>query len=599
MECNRTPGAGPYDTGDTINNWAHNVSVTPQRFYHPSTVDELVSIVKEAEATGASVRTIGSAWSFTDIMFTPDYVVATDRLTSLLSETISHHDYTNQDDPVFGALTPAATSRLLCHVEAGITIHDLHDRLESRTGSGFENLQSVPVLLNTGPGGAPQEHGYALKTLGGSGGQSIVGAISTSTHGGDTYDSGGNLIRPLPDMVQGIHLVGPGGAEFFIQRGGARAIADPAMLATNMPCVAGRIISDDDVFNAAVVSMGRMGIIYSVVIEVRPQYVLCETRHSGTWKGVLAGSTLSELRRDHRFLQILLLPYPNSNGDHTCYITTRDEINPKGPSNAGPGFSLFTFACDNSTLMQVTIAGIVGALALAIAWFSLLGLWALEASLIALMAILAPLAVPGVTIGDYLAAALNIATDLGMLDFAEWLVNQVLSSSQDTYNNHHDLSYKIMDTFDYSSDCYKALSIEVAFNADTTEYQEYIQIVFDNIKAFAAQNILLGAYISLRYCGGSEALLAIEQWPHTVCIEISGLAGLDGEVDVLNKFLAEAVKLGAKVHWGQLNNLTRDDVDVAFPGKIDTWRATLAQLASNGSLATFRNDFCVSHGLDP
>lgn len=73
MGCNRTPGAGPYDTDVTLNNWAHNVSVTPQRFCHPSTVDEFVSIVKEAEAAGASVRAVGSAWSFTDVMFTPGY----------------------------------------------------------------------------------------------------------------------------------------------------------------------------------------------------------------------------------------------------------------------------------------------------------------------------------------------------------------------------------------------------------------------------------------------------------------------------------------------------------------------------------------------
>jgi hypothetical protein len=597
MECNRTPGAGPFDTGVTLNNWAHNVSVTPQRFYHPSTVDELVSIVKEAGAAGATVRAIGSAWSFTDVMFTPDYVVATDRLNSLLSETISGVDYT-QKDPVFGALTFAARQRLLCHVQAGIKIKDLHDRLESRTGS-FSNIPGV--LLNDGPGGAPKEHGYALKTLGGSGGQSIAGAVSTSTHGGDTYDGGGNPIRPLPDMVQGIHLVAPGGAEFFLQRGGALAIADPAALADLMPCVAGRIISDDDAFNAAVVSLGRMGLIYSVVIEVREQYVLSESQHSGTWNDVLSGSTLAELRKAHRFLQILILPYPNPDGDHTCYITTRDEITPSGPPTAGPGFDIFTFACDNSFVLQATVIGLINGLAAAIA--ALLAIpfigWVLAAPLIALMAVLAPLAVTGVTIGDYLAAALNIATDLDMLDFAEWLVNTVLSSQLNTYSNHHDLSYKIMDTYDYSSGCYKALSLEVAFDADATEYQQYIQILFDNIKSFAAQDILVGAYISLRYCSGSEALLAIEQWPHTVCIEIAALAGLDGEMTVLTKFEAEAVKLGAKVHWGQLNNLTRADVDVAFPGKIDTWRATLAQVSSNGSPATFDNDFCQSHGLEP
>ena len=93
-----------------------------------------------------------------------------------------------------------------------------------------------------------------------------------------------------------------------------------------------------------------------------------------------------------------------------------------------------------------------------------------------------------------------------------------------------------MDTYDYSANCFKALSMEVAFNADNTAYLGYVQAVFDLIQDFASKNILVGAYISLRYCGGSEALLAIEQWPHTVCIEISALGGLDHDADVLASF---------------------------------------------------------------
>ncbi len=161
-----------------------------------------------------------------------------------------------------------------------------------------------------------------------------------------------------------------------------------------------------------------------------------------------------------------------------------------------------------------------------------------------------------------------------------------------------------MDTYDYQSKCFKALSLEVAFNADDTAYQDYVTALFALIDGYASQNILVGAYISLRFCGGSEGLLAIEQWPNTVCIEMSSLAGLDHEMEVLTAFENEAANhIGADgrpptVHWGQLNSRTRADVEAAFPKTIDAWRATLARVSAKGKLVTFDNDFCVSHGLE-
>jgi hypothetical protein len=114
---------------------------------------------------------------------------------------------------------------------------------------------------------------------------------------------------------------------------------------------------------------------------------------------------------------------------------------------------------------------------------------------------------------------------------------------------------------------------------------------------------LTGAYISLRYCGGSDALLAIEQWPHTVTIEISALAHLDGEERVLKAFEDETMHhIGGDgrlptVHWGQLNSRTRAQVDATFPN-INRWRSALARLSKRGKLSTFDNHFCETHGLE-
>jgi hypothetical protein len=196
-------------------------------------------------------------------------------------------------DPVFQALTGAARNRNLVHVEAGIQVHHLCDTLDA---------------MSVGP--KHPGYGFAVPTLGGSGGQTIAGAISTSTHGGDVN------LPPLPDMVQGIHLVGAGGVEFFIQRGGARAIVDTERLAQTMPCVAGRIISDNDVFDSVLVSMGRMGIIDSMVLEVVDQFVLDEHRHQDSWQNVSSDTTLGaangsgtigDLRTSKYFFQVLTI----------------------------------------------------------------------------------------------------------------------------------------------------------------------------------------------------------------------------------------------------------------------------------------------------
>jgi len=47
-----------------------------------------------------------------------------------------------------------------------------------------------------------------MPTLGGSNGQSIVGALSTSTHGADFDEA------PFCDLIHAVHLVGADGQEY-------------------------------------------------------------------------------------------------------------------------------------------------------------------------------------------------------------------------------------------------------------------------------------------------------------------------------------------------------------------------------------------------
>jgi hypothetical protein len=609
MGCTRDPSTGDPIPEASLSNWSGEVTANPVSIFQPSTVDEVVAIVREAEGRRLAVHAVGSAWSFNDNFSTSGFLIRTDSLNRILSNTMgataaADVEDPSGNDPVFQALTGRSRMRKLVHVEAGIKVHVLHDTLEQ--------MRFV--------GGMGRPHGFALATLGGSGGQSLAGVVSTSTHGGDV------ALGPIADLVQGIHLVAPGGAEFFLQRGGVNAIVDTNRLAQTLPCVAGRIISDDKAFDAVLVSLGRMGVIYSLVVEVVDQFILEENRFKTSWNSVSASLRTNSANppdptmtwRDpnaNRFLQVVILPYANGSGDHDCFVSLRSKRDGNPPLNPASTGDLFSWACELQPLEKsLVILGIIAALdaaaiaagvaAAAVSWIPVVGEVAAAAAVAASAAAaaatiaLAPLLVPSITIGDWIAAVTNVMTKFGLFGVATDVVNTLIGSGLSPHDVT-DLSYRIMDTYDYRANCYKARSLEVAFNADDTRYLDYIDRVFSLIDSFKSQSTLYGGYISLRYCAKGSALLAIERWTHTVCIEMSALSGLASESGVLNAFELAAAQMGAAIHWGQLNNRMRPDIEAVWADTIEPWRETLERTAAHGSLTTFDNAFCQQRGLEP
>src|SRR5258708_3893570 len=217
-------------------NWEENQSVLPWKHCRPKSLDDLVGFVQEAEQNGRRVRAAGSGWSFPDVAVPPDYLVETNQLNKVL----------NTVNPA--ALNNAAQGRILFHVEAGITIHDLN------------------VLLDPN---------WALATMGGADGQTLAGAVSTCVHGADLKWG------PLPEMVRAIHLVGAGGIQYWIEP--TQGLTDPARLQQALGIDSANIHYDDAWFNSVLVSVGSMGIIYSLLIEVQPQFDLVATTTQDTW----------------------------------------------------------------------------------------------------------------------------------------------------------------------------------------------------------------------------------------------------------------------------------------------------------------------------
>ena len=156
------------------------------------------------------------------------------------------------------------SNRRLVHVEAGTTIKQLYEALDNPSTA----VDPIP------------RDRWTLPTMGGASGQTIAGAISTGTHGGDFNQP------PIADMVRAIHLIDSEGNLHWIERGGSGAITDPAAVAATWVADEEHIHQDDDWFRSVLVSLGNFGVIYGYIIEVQAQFGISEFNYETTWADI-------------------------------------------------------------------------------------------------------------------------------------------------------------------------------------------------------------------------------------------------------------------------------------------------------------------------
>ncbi|MGE0352389.1 MAG: FAD-binding protein [Gemmatimonadales bacterium] len=251
------PDAAPW------RNWPESVPPGPNLRYAPRNLAELVGVAKAASPTHR-LRACGTRWSSSAAAKGEEAWID----TSALNAAAGFADVAD--------LWSGDASRLFL-VEAGIKIHALAAELWQR--------------------------GFSIPTLGGSMGQSIAGAIGTGTHGTD-------LGRPpVSGMVRAIHLVTAGGHEFWLEHPD-RPVASIDALRQGYDGWHDsiKVLRDDAPFRAALVSAGRLGVIYSYVLEVEPRYQLRaesgkahwitarehlrQAALSGDWEGFMRGRPL-------------------------------------------------------------------------------------------------------------------------------------------------------------------------------------------------------------------------------------------------------------------------------------------------------------------
>lgn len=141
--------------------------------------------------------------------------------------------------------------------------------LQARSPEGF-----VPIFAQGGTtihdlNKALADMGLALQTSGAADGQRIAGAIATGTHGSAIG------VGAMHDAILGVHLVVAGNKALFIMPRTNSAMTDDVgdwlEEETGIPT---ETVRDDDVFAAAQVSLGSLGVVHGVVIEAEPLYGL-------------------------------------------------------------------------------------------------------------------------------------------------------------------------------------------------------------------------------------------------------------------------------------------------------------------------------------
>lgn len=189
---------------------------------------EIRRLLKVAEDTNTGFRAMGARWSMSPIAHQKDSMHFNRRMA--LELPIQQADIQNNSN---------YDSKRLFMFQCGCTVKQISQVLEA--------------------------NGMSLKTSGASNGQTMAGCISTGVHG-SALDVGSTQ-----DYVVGINLItGPNPDDtIYIERHTKPALNDA--FATK---IGSKVIRNDGLFNAALVSLGSFGFIHGIVIEAEPKFLL-------------------------------------------------------------------------------------------------------------------------------------------------------------------------------------------------------------------------------------------------------------------------------------------------------------------------------------
>jgi L-gulono-1,4-lactone dehydrogenase len=537
------PPANPFTTlRDTWYNTIKKEYSQPLEYLRPTTRQELVTIIKNAEAKKLMVRAVATGHSFSDVAKATDLLVNMLGLNNFLpveTDTFKKNDFT------------------YIHVESGTMVQKVNETLDGM--------------------------GLALPTMAAFDRESIYGAIATSTHGT------GLNVEGMPAMVQSLDLIAANGIHYRIEP--TNGITDPVKFAAKYPNKEITLVQNDDRFYSCVVGFGLMGLVYSVVLKPVPAFYLKQTLWISNWKTVkpkLADRSFFGAINDKwdpiaknpagtDFLptraQVFVNPYITNNfitkvEDHTCVVQTQVEISREEYNDlkknqqpqAGKLISLIEKLLEKKPADPYEAAqnpdksnGIE------------------ELSTEALLSLLNdfPLLTP-------------LFIDLSMILL---MIGNGKFGKSFMVMNQGKLAIKNA-----------GYSVEPGFAVnDTNDFIQGTEKIFDVTKLGESYASYLTAPICMRFVGKSKDHLSPEYDRNTCMTDVPMMLGTIGEEQVFDRMQKELMAIGARPHWGKVCNMVNGKTLVRsmYP-KFDTFTETVRIFNPNG---TFNSGFSYRTGL--
>jgi len=484
---------------DSATRWSNDFKtekVTPQLLVQPTSAKQLTDYISQAASNGQRVRMTGSGHSMSDIAITQDVLMTPERLNKPLTLDSSRLKNPN---PVG-----------LMRVESGITIADLNTYLDHQ--------------------------GRALFNMGGYDGQTLAGVMMTATHGS------GLAYGPIADQMVSLQMVVDGGA--MVQIEPSNGITNPAAWPGTLEedvSVPVQLIQDDDAFNAARISIGSMGVVYSATLNTDQKFWLREVRHAIKWSElkkpgghldrIINGLPVYEGMPSPEHWELFYSPYPDANGDYNFVITDR--------------YRSYTPLPEQSEHER----GQPGA--------------SFAGGLVALL-------------GKPLGLVLEIFPNLAPI-----VVDSSMSSQLDTgYTN---VSYKVFN-IGAALNSTPVFAIETAFRLD--QIISAIERSFTANDALYAKGIPQTAPIAIRFVKQSDGLIAMQQGHDTAFMEIIVLQDCKKAMTLLSTHRQiHLQEFQARPHWGLDNNSLTSEAQVRslYPKTWDRWKTQYLRFNSTGT----------------
>lgn len=224
--------------------WAGTFYCKPQAIFQPTDEEEIRTLINEARKHRKTIMTVGSGHSPSDLTMTNEWLCNLDKFNRIVK-------YTSFEGPI-GETGGTEVKYVDLTIEAGIRVYELNEYLK--------------------------KYDLAIQNLGSISDQSIAGLISTGTHGSSQYHG----------------LV-------------SQQVVDITIMNYEGKSIVCSSVENPQLFRAALLSLGKIGIITHVTLRVIPKYTIKSKQEIIKFTTLL--NNWDTIWLDSEFIRIWWFPY--------------------------------------------------------------------------------------------------------------------------------------------------------------------------------------------------------------------------------------------------------------------------------------------------